>query len=84
MSKQNRITIGNICNARIYNTVNEALMEGPITDEFLDSSVGWMKDAMSVRGYKFSDNELREHIVDYILREYDVSAFGVDNGIRKR
>lgn len=73
--------IGNVCNGHIHAETIKQKNIGLCTPEWLDIQVEWMFNSDGLRGHKVNRNMLREYLVSYILREFDVIAFGVDNGI---
>ncbi|ADQ52748.1 gp55.2 conserved hypothetical protein [Aeromonas phage PX29] len=80
------VVFGNICNTRIIEAVEARKKTGMACDpKWLDEQVEWMYADVSkvVANTQWLKNELREHLVAFILREYDVIAFGVDNGIKR-
>lgn len=77
-----KIQIGNVCNGLIISAAYKQQHVGPITPEFLDTLVQEMQHQMNRHGINvYSNDRLREHAVDVILREHGTKAFGVDNGI---
>lgn len=80
------VVFGNICNTRIVEAVEARKKTGFACDPaWLDEQVEWMHDAVTkvVEDTPWMKKALREHLVAFILREYDTIAFGVDNGIKR-
>lgn len=83
LTKEIKMTIGNVCNAKLYDALIKMKVTGEIvTPEYLDNHVEWMAAALADKNLKYPNGLLREHAVDFILREFDVTAFGVDNAKR--
>lgn len=82
----NTVILGNIVNARIMEALEQsrekAFREGlevwTVDPAWLDVQVEWMYEAVD---QQLSKNRLREHLVQFILREFTASIFGVDNGV---
>ena len=72
-----RAVIGNICNVEIAKVLEERTKVGICDPKWLDEQVEWMYNLTQGHIYK---SKLREHLVNYILKEYGIIAFGVDNG----
>lgn len=82
----NTVILGNIVNARIMEALEQsrekAFREGlevwTVDPAWLDVQVEWMYEAVD---QQLSKNRLREHLVQFILKEFTASIFGVDNGV---
>lgn len=72
-----RAAIGNKCNRRINDELEKQKRIGACSPKWIDKQVKWMK--VETQGMVF-DNALREYLVQYILREVGVIAFGIENG----
>jgi len=72
-----RAIIGNLCNVKIAEVLEERIKVDICDPKWLDEQVKWMYEKTEGQIYK---SKLREHLVNYILKEYGTIAFGVDNG----
>lgn len=81
LTRENYISIQNLCKKHILDSVNTRVENGQIvTPKFLDIIVDSMEKVTSHIG-KIHNTKLREIAVGYILESFDASVFGVDNGI---
>lgn len=76
-----RAVIGNLCNEKISQVLDIRIKNDICDPIWLDEQVEWMFLLLEGCVYK---NKLREHLVNYILKEYGIIAFGVESNIKNK
>ncbi|UPW37780.1 receptor-recognition protein assembly protein [Escherichia phage vB_EcoM_ESCO10] len=71
--------IKNVLNSFAFDKVNELMKTGFVTPQILDQWVAELLPIMRSKDQKIGHNGIREILVQYILDEFDVAAFGVES-----
>lgn len=81
---EKRIKIGNAINVELLKMTERALsLLGSIDSSNIDSFEDHFMKNEVIKENKFGRGILREHIVNLILEEYDVDAFGLKSVVEK-
>lgn len=75
---EKRIKIGNAVNVELYEMTERAIkLIGSIDSSNIDSFVETFMKKDAIKENNFGRGIVREHIVQYILQEFGIEAFGV-------
>ena len=81
---EKRIKIGNAVNVELLNMTERALsLLGNIDSSNIDSFVEHFMKNEVIKQYNFGRGILREHIVNLILEEHGIDAFGLKPVVEK-